>query len=71
MPDKKKHNQDENRTPNISAHYYTDPIYGSSTIYGIDEYADADADIGTASGQAKDEPRDEPPESWGWINNVD
>lgn len=69
MPDKKKDNQKENRTPNISAHYYTDPIYDSSIIYGIDDYSGDDT--GAAPRQAKDEPLDEPPESWGWINNVD
>lgn len=69
MPDKKKYHRDENRTPNISAHYYTDPIYGSSTIYGFDDYSGDDP--AAAPRQAKDKPLDEAPESWGWINNVD
>lgn len=68
MSDKKQHDQKEARIPNISAHYYTDPIYGSSSIYGIDEYAEKEA--GKAPKQDKDEALDEPVESWGWVNDA-
>lgn len=70
MADKKKHIQNKNSTPNISFHYYTDPIYGSGTIYGFEDYTEEDDDKTTK--QSKDgEALDEPIESWGWVNNVD
>ncbi len=69
MADTKKRQQKNERTPNISVHYYTDPIYGSGSIYGFEEYAE-DSNTDKCK-QDKGDALDEPLESWGWVNNVD
>lgn len=70
MSETKTLNPKNKNTPNISVHYYTDPVYGSASIYGFEEYAEDKP--GTAADQSKEKSApDEPVESWGWINNVD
>ena len=68
MSDKKKADQKKG-TPNVSVHYYTDPVYGSGSIYGIDDYGGEEPEV--RGSDVKEGAADEPVESWGWINNVD
>ena len=64
MKENDKKREDSIPTPNISVHYYTDPIYSLNGIYGYD-------DIDEEAIKPEKENLDEPVESWGWINNVD